>query len=46
MPFASIIKRFNVYGSVHRKYIPIYINKMQRYILYIEYFYDARIHER
>jgi hypothetical protein len=24
LPFASIIRGFNVYGSVHRKYIPIY----------------------
>jgi hypothetical protein len=28
MPFASnIIRGFNVYGSVHRKYIPIYIQQ-------------------
>jgi hypothetical protein len=27
MPFASVIRRFNVYGSVHRKYIPIYIQQ-------------------
>jgi hypothetical protein len=27
LPFASIIRRFNVYGSVHRKYIPIYIQQ-------------------
>jgi hypothetical protein len=25
LPFANIIRRFNVYGSVHCKYIPIYI---------------------
>jgi hypothetical protein len=25
LPFANIIRRFNVYGSVHRNYIPIYI---------------------
>src|SRR5215475_5708935 len=25
LPFASIIRRFNFYGSVHRKYIPIYV---------------------
>jgi hypothetical protein len=25
LPFASIIRRFNVYGSVHFKYIPIYV---------------------
>jgi hypothetical protein len=24
LPFANIIRSFNVYGSVHRKYIPIY----------------------
>jgi hypothetical protein len=36
MPFANIIRRFKVYGSVHRKYIPIYIsNKMQRYTVYL-----------
>jgi hypothetical protein len=36
LPFASIIRIFNVYGSVHRKYIPIYIsNKMQRYKVYL-----------
>jgi hypothetical protein len=35
LPFANIIRRFNVYGYVHRKYIPIYIsNKMQRYTVY------------
>jgi hypothetical protein len=27
LPFASIIRRFNVYGYVHRKYIPIYIQQ-------------------
>jgi uncharacterized protein (DUF486 family) len=27
LPFANIIRRFNVYGSVHRKYIPIYIQQ-------------------
>src|SRR5215475_5800810 len=27
MPFANIIRRFNVYGYVHRKYIPIYIQQ-------------------
>ena len=27
MPFANIIRRFNVYGSVHCKYIPIYIQE-------------------
>ena len=27
LPFASIIRRFNVYGSVRRKYIPIYIQQ-------------------
>jgi len=27
LPFASIIGRFNVYESVHRKYIPIYIQQ-------------------
>jgi hypothetical protein len=25
LPFASIIRKVNVYGSVHRKYIPIYV---------------------
>jgi hypothetical protein len=25
LPFARIIRRFNVYGSVHLKYIPIYV---------------------
>jgi hypothetical protein len=25
LPFASIIRRFKVYGSGHRKYIPIYV---------------------
>jgi hypothetical protein len=25
LPFASIIRRFKVYGSVHRKYIPLYV---------------------
>jgi hypothetical protein len=27
LPFAGIIRRFNVYGPVHRKYIPIYIQQ-------------------
>jgi hypothetical protein len=27
MPFASIIRIFNVYGSVYLKYIPIYIQQ-------------------
>jgi hypothetical protein len=27
LPLASIIRGFNVYGSVHRKYIPIYIQQ-------------------
>jgi hypothetical protein len=27
LPFASIIRRFNVCGSVYRKYIPIYIQQ-------------------
>jgi hypothetical protein len=27
LPFANIIRRFNVYGSVHRKYILIYIQQ-------------------
>jgi hypothetical protein len=27
LPFTSIIRRFNVYGSVHRKYIPVYIQQ-------------------
>jgi len=27
LPFVSIIRRFNVYGSVHRKYISIYIQQ-------------------
>jgi len=27
LPFASIIRRFNVYGSVHRNYIPIHIQQ-------------------
>jgi hypothetical protein len=27
LPFANITRRFNVYGSVHRKYIPIYIQQ-------------------
>jgi len=27
LPFASIIRKFNVYGSMHRKYIPIYIQQ-------------------
>src|SRR5215475_4846304 len=27
MPFANIIRRFKVYGSVHRKYITIYIQQ-------------------
>ena len=35
LPFASIITRFNVYWSVHLKYIPIYIQKMQRYTVYL-----------
>ena len=57
LPFASIIRRFNVYGSVHRKYIPIYIQQdaMLHGLFYLEttlhgyvleYYYDARIHER
>jgi hypothetical protein len=35
MPFANIIRRFNVYGSVHRKYIQYISNKMQRYTVYL-----------
>jgi hypothetical protein len=27
MPFDNIIRRFNVYGYVHRKCIPIYIQQ-------------------
>jgi hypothetical protein len=27
MPFANIIRRFNVHGPVHHKHIPIYIQK-------------------
>jgi hypothetical protein len=27
LPFVNIIRRFNVYGSVHCKYIPIYIQQ-------------------
>jgi hypothetical protein len=27
LPFANVIRRFNVYGSVHCKYIPIYIQQ-------------------
>ena len=38
LPFANIIRRFNVYGYVHLKYIPIYIQQdatLQVY-LYLE----------
>jgi hypothetical protein len=35
LPFSSIIWRFNVYGSVHRKYIPIYIQQDATLILYL-----------
>jgi hypothetical protein len=27
LPFTTFIRRFNFYGSVHRKYIPIYIQQ-------------------
>jgi hypothetical protein len=27
VPFSNIVRRFNVYGFVHRKYIPIYIQQ-------------------
>jgi hypothetical protein len=27
LPFASIIRKLNIHGSLHRKYIPIYIHQ-------------------
>src|SRR5215475_11990184 len=34
LPFTSIIRRFDVYGSVHCKYIPIYVYIQQDATLY------------
>jgi hypothetical protein len=34
LPFANIIRRFNIYGSVHRNYIPIYVYIQQEATLH------------
>jgi hypothetical protein len=34
LPFTSLIRRFNVYGSVHRKYSSIYVDIQQNAMLH------------